>query len=138
MKGAYWQIRNEQQRKNLIKEIESMPFGDFGYQVQIKTGAATNKQKGCIHLYCRLLANELNDMGLHMTDVLKPGHEIEWTEHSAKKELWDVIMKATTGKTSVTRLDRKEVSEIYEKLSRNLAVKLSVVVPFPSDEPPMI
>jgi len=131
MTGNYWHIRTEKQRKNLIAEIESMEFGDWGFHVQLKRRHRTLAQNNAMHQYFTLLANELTDAGLDMRTTLKEDAEMPWNPLMIKQFIWLPVMKALTGKTSTAKLDRKEVSEIYEVIARHMAQSHSIIVPFP-------
>ena len=138
MNGSYWHVRNEQQRKNLIAEIESMEFGDWGFQVQLKRGQRTTKQNSSLWLYLTQLSDALNEAGLDQRKVLKESVDIEWNKDSAAKYLWKPVQKAITGKVSTTRLDRKEVGEVYMALSKHIAEKFGLMINWPSNDIPMI
>lgn len=94
----------------------------------------TPQQNRALHLYLRELAQALNDAGLDMRAVLKPGVSISWTEEMAKNYLWRPIQKIMTNIESTADLDKLDVSEIYKVLDRHIAEKFGVHVEFPSDE----
>jgi len=87
-----------------------------------------------LHLYCERLAEALNDAGLDMKTVLKPGVEIPWTKESVKLHLWKPIQKAMTDTDSTREMETTDPSEIYEVLNRHLAQKFGVSVRWPSEE----
>ena len=88
-------------------------------------------QNRALHLYFQMVADKLNESGQDVRQTLRHDIEIPWTEELVKDHLWRVLQKAMTKKESTTELDTKEISEIYEVLSRHLATKLGVDVPFP-------
>lgn len=94
----------------------------------------TLKQNSSLHLYCELLAEELNMAGLDMREVLKPSVDINWTSESVKEYLWRPIQKAMYQKQSTTELETAEVSRVYEVLNRHLGEKFGIHTPFPSIE----
>jgi len=95
----------------------------------------TLQQNSALHLFFRLLADELNNAGLDMRQVLLPSVEIPWTPANIKEYLWRPIQTAYTGKNSTTDLDKiKEISDVYEILNRHLGEKFGVHVEFPSIE----
>lgn len=73
-----------------------------------------------MHLFFEFLAAALNDGGLDMRTVLKPGIDIPWTPETVKNSLWRPIMKAATGKQSTTELETSEVSKVEEILMTHL------------------
>lgn len=92
----------------------------------------TLTQNNAIHKYCDELSKALNEAGLDMRKVLKPGVSIPWSRDLVKKHLWKPIQDAMYEKRSTTQLNRVEVSEVYEVLNRHTAEKLGLSVPFPS------
>ena len=108
---------------------KSMP--EFGIHFQINDGQRTLKQNSAMHKYFALLATALNDAGLDMRRLLKAGVDIPWTQNSVKESLWKPIQEVVKGEKSTTKLERKDVSEIYEILTRHLTQKHGINVPFP-------
>lgn len=98
----------------------------------------TSQQNKAMWVYLTRLSEQLNDAGLDMRAVLKPGVDIPWTKQSAHDQLWIPIQEIMTGKASTTEMDTVEPSRIYEVLNRHIAEKFGVSIPWPSDEPPMM
>ncbi len=98
----------------------------------------TITQNKAMHKYFELLANELNSAGLSMQKTLKPEIDIDWTPEMIKKYLWKPVQNTMYSKLSTTKLNTKEVSQIYETLNRLTAQKFGISVAFPSNEEPMI
>ena len=96
--------------------------------------ARTLKQNKALHKYCEMLAEALNDAGLDMRTVLKPGVAIPWNKERVKDALWRPIQEAMTDKESTTELDTAEPSRIYDVLDRHLGEKFGLHVPWPQDE----
>lgn len=94
----------------------------------------SNTQNASLHLFFRLLAEELNDAGLDQRTVLKESVQIPWTETAIKEQIWRPIQQAVTGKASSTDLSRAEVGDIYEVLNRHLGSKFGVFVEWPNAE----
>jgi hypothetical protein len=104
-------------------------------QDESKTKTRTNPQNRSLHLFCELLAKELNEAGLDMKKVLKPNVDIPWNKTTVKEYIWRPIQKALTTKESTTDIDTKEPSEIWEIINRHLGEKFGIEVPrFPSEE----
>jgi len=93
----------------------------------------TIQQNKALHLYFQLIANALNDAGLDMRAVLKPGVEIPWTKQSIKDHLWRPIQKLYLKKQSTTELLSKDIDKIFDILNRHIA-KFGVSEAFPSLE----
>lgn len=99
----------------------------------------TVQQRKAIEVFCRELGKALNDAGYETKAVMAIKQvDIPWSQSTVKELLWRPIQTAMLEKSSTTKLDRKEVSQVYEVLNRHIASNFGVSVPFPSDEPPMI
>lgn len=99
----------------------------------------TDKQNKALHKGFALLAHGLNDAGYEMKSVLAAkAVDVPWTDASIKEVLYRPIMVAMFNKHSTTELDTKEISEVWEVLNRHLGENFGVILPFPSDEPPII
>lgn len=91
-------------------------------------------QNRALHKFFELLADELNNAGLDMRKTLKPEIEIPWSKDTVKSYLWKPIQDAQLEKESTTELTTKEIDLIYNTLNRFLGEKLSVHVPFPTNQ----
>jgi hypothetical protein len=99
----------------------------------------TPTQNNALHLYFALVAKELNDAGLDVRRVMKPGIDINWSPYMVKELLWKPVQLLYTGKRSTTELDKvKEINEIYEIFNRHLGERFGEFgvthIPFPSLE----
>jgi hypothetical protein len=94
----------------------------------------TKKQNRALHLYFRLIAQRLNDAGLDMRVVLKPGIAIQWTPDMVKEYLWRKIQEIQLQKGSTTQLTTKDIDKIVVTLNSLLAEKFGIDQPFPSLE----
>lgn len=91
----------------------------------------TLQQNRSLYLYCDMLAEALNESGYDMKAVLKPEVNIPWQKNTVHDWLWMPIQEAMFQLDSTTKLNTKQVSEVYEVLNRHLAEKFGVSVPFP-------
>jgi hypothetical protein len=98
-----------------------------------KPKSLTRQQQKSLHLFYRLLADELNLAGLDQRKVLKPSISIPWTPYAVKELLWRPIQMAMIGKESTTKLDKLgEIEKIHEVLMRELGLAFHVeFIPFP-------
>ena len=94
----------------------------------------TGKQRRALHLFCKHLADALNDAGLDMRVVLKPSINIPWTKDSVKTHLWKPIQKLMFNKKSTTELFKLgEIGEIHAVITRELGEKHGLdYIPFPA------
>lgn len=93
----------------------------------------TLPQNSSLHLYCTMLADALNAAGWDMVKTLslKPDVDVPWSMTSVKNELWRPIQQAVIDKQSTARMQKKDVSTIYEILNRHTSSKLGVSVIWP-------
>ena len=111
-----------------------------GEIVILEVKKSTNKnwrtllQNNSIHLYCDKLAKAFNDGGYDMRAVFAKMSEqffISWSMILVKQSMWHKIQKAMFDIDSTTKLDTKQVSEVYEHINRFTAEEFSISVPFP-------
>lgn len=98
----------------------------------------TISQNRALHLYFTMLADTLNENGLDMRKVLKPGIDIPWTSKNIKEYLWRPIQKALLHKESTTELTTSEIDQVLDILHLHLGEKFGVAQEFPSIETIMI
>ena len=125
-------IQTSEGQKWLSDYILDMDLGEHGFVIEINTGKRTSIQNDSMHLFFRLLAETLCEAGLDIRRTLKQDFDIPWTEKSVKELIWLPVMTALTGKTSTTKLDRKEVGEIFDVINRHLAETHAVMCSFPN------
>jgi hypothetical protein len=102
-----------------------------GYRMENKK-ARTIQQNKALHLFFRLLADELNNAGLDMRKTLKPGIDIPWSPNTIKEYLCRPIQIAQVRKQSTTELETYEIDKIFDTLTRHLGEKFGIFIPFPS------
>ena len=93
----------------------------------------TDKQRSSVHVWCRQVAQVLNDAGLDMKKVLNDDIEIPWTEHSVKEHMYKVVLAAMSGKESTESMDTTEPGQVCNVIARHLSQNKGVTLPpFPS------
>lgn len=103
------------------------------------TDKRTILQNKALHKGFELLAEALNDGGWEMKSVLAVKEvDVPWTGASIKEVLYRPVMVAMLNKHSTTELDTKEISDVWDVLTRHLGQHFGVAVEFPSDEAPLI
>lgn len=103
--------------------------GKRSIRVEFVDDGPTPAQFSALHVWCGLVAIQLNDAGFSVMQVLKHDAEIPWTKELAKEHLWRPIQKAMTGKRSSKDTGKLEYPEISETLSRHLAQTLGITPP---------
>jgi len=91
----------------------------------------TCQQNKALHKYLGELSEALNDAGWDMKAVLKPNISIPWTPEMAKEHIWKPVQNIMLDKDSTTELSTTDVDAIYQVISRHMAEKFGVSVPFP-------
>lgn len=135
MQGDHWIVNSDAKLENYIQHLRGQ-YAEHKYlRCQVKTGKQrSDLQNNSLHLYCTQLAEALNNAGLDMRKVLKPGVEIPWSMLAVKDKLWRPIQESMTGQESTTKPDRDEYPQIYETLNRHIASKFGISVAWPSKD----
>jgi hypothetical protein len=94
----------------------------------------TNLQNRSLHLYCQQLADTLNEAGIGQ-QVLLQGLEIDNSAESIKS-LFRSLGRSKYAKNSTSELTTKEMSGIYDEITRHLSF-LGIYVAWPTNEPPL-
>ena len=133
--GRYNRIEDDYQLKVAKESIDKAFEKNAWIEIQIRTPSTrTSKQNNALWLFCNQISDELNKNGLDMRDVLSPKIFMEWTGDQVMQRIWKPVMKVHCNKTSTTRLEKKEVTEIADILTRHFGETHGIVVVFPSDE----
>jgi hypothetical protein len=97
--------------------------------------AYTDNQRKAAWLYMTQKATQLNDSGLDVRVILKPTYNIPWTKEMLHNHIWIPVQQAMFGTDSMTKLNKDQVSKIFEVIERELGEKHGLEhVPFPNDE----
>lgn len=106
---------------------------DRVYEVDIKNmDMRTIKQNSAMHKYFAMLSSKLNEGGLSIAKTLKV--DIEWTPTSVKDLLWRPIQEAVLDKKSTTKLNKDEITKVYDVLNKALGEKFGFSLEFPTRE----
>ena len=132
--GQGWKVDSDEtllalftHAKEVIKEGGTLVFE------LVKTDKRTSQQNNALHLYFRLLADDLNEAGLdQLTFPWKEGAKLDWTPESVKEHLWKPIQKVMVKEGMTSKLKKEDVDKVYQTLSRNLAERCGVTTAFPS------
>jgi len=89
------------------------------------------QQNKAMHKYFQIIADELNQHGLYIQDIIKT--EAPWDAHRVKELIWRPTQRTLFNKKSTTQLTTKEVKETEEVIGRALAHK-GMNISFPSIE----
>jgi hypothetical protein len=109
----------------------------MGIQMEKTYEERTVKQNKALHLFFKMLANELNGKGAYMNVVLKPTAQIQWDEKMVKEHLFKPLLKAMYKKESTADMDTSEVTSVHERLMLLLTGRDDLqidYIDFPSEE----
>jgi len=127
-----WRIDSEHTLKKFQEFIEKEWREKHYLTVKWHSGRTRSSlQNNSLHVYCRMLAKELNAAGLDMRAVIKQDIAIDWSEETVKENLWKPIQKALTKESSTSNVNTKDYVIIYETLNRHLSEKFGISVPWP-------
>ena len=91
----------------------------------------TPTQRGALHLWFRLVADALDEIGFDMRDIKVA---IPPTEENVKGVYRQVMHNMYPGKESTEELTPSQVVDCYDVLNRGLSTSLGISVPFPTEE----
>ena len=121
MQGEFFICDSKDKLSNLITHIQKEWDIHHWLQVQIKNGKIrTTRQNAAIHAFFRDVATELNAKGIDYQHFFTR-FDFEFTEHSVKDHIWKPVQKAVLGFEETHKLERDQVSKIYDILNRKLS-----------------
>jgi predicted transcriptional regulator len=96
----------------------------------------TNQQSKAIHLFCKQVADALNNEGHTMQSVVKHINKMEIvpTKNNVKEIIWRTAQLSTCHTDSTTLLERKDIDKIYDAINMFLGHYFQIHVPFPSND----
>lgn len=127
---------NEVMREIILDDLKPGEYYVFKVVKMSEKKKRTLPQNNAMYLFFKKLANAFNDSGFDKREVFSrmlKGFFISWTPHSVKEDIWNPIMSKMTGKDSTAKLEKQEVSDIYENVNKFTTERLDGLhVPFPS------
>ena len=129
------QVINSRQSLDAYKAFLDAQFEKHHYlRATVKSGKQrTLTQNAALHLFCKLLAEALNDGGYDFITFVKEGYPVPFNEDLVKNHIWRPVQKAITGKESSTKPETHEYPLIYDALNMKLA-EHGIFVPWPCKE----
>ena len=93
------------------------------------------QQQKSTEVYCRAMANALNDCGESFNNGKLLVIDVDWTQENFKENVFKVVMNALYPDiTSTTQLDTKQLGEVYENVNRFCAERVGISVSWPTKE----
>lgn len=131
-----WTVNSDVSFDNFVKHAGEL-YGKHKFVMfSWTTGRQrTLTQNAALHVFCQEIAEALNGAGYETTvqsKALKGVIEVPWTQGSVKELIWrPVQMKLFPDKDSTVKLERTEVGEVAEVITRYLGERFSLHVAFP-------
>ena len=96
----------------------------------------SDQQRKSIEVYCRKLADALNDGGFSVNDNVVVKLPVSWTQENVKKLIFKPVMRALyPDKTSTTELETDEVQDVYLNVDFGVSERSNgVSVAWPCEE----
>jgi len=94
----------------------------------------TPQQRKSLHVYCRLMAEDLNKTPFTFRYFLKvtESHlEVPWTKELFKKYVFKPVLESQTEKESTEDMDNIDPSDIHRIVDEYIASKFGVSHPWP-------
>lgn len=99
---------------------------------------ATNLQKGCFKLWQRQMATALNDSGYTIRQAIEQDKlrlDVPWTEFTFEQVFTFAYMTIMhPDATSISDLNTKQLTDLYEAINEGVAKVFGVSLPFPSED----
>ena len=131
--GQYWRINSDQTLNFFIDRLKEMYAKHHYLEIQWQEGKKrSHQQNNALHLWCAMLAKELNDAGHDFQHFFEQGADIPWTKMMVKELIWKPVQKIVTEKSSTAEAHKTDYIEVYEILNRHLAESKGVSVPWPN------
>lgn len=133
MQGEVWVLNSKERLANFQGSLAEQWAKQHWLEIQVNTDPTrTGKQNSALQIYCRLVADALNDSGQERS-VKTPAGEVlvPWNEHSIKEAYWRPLQIAITGEVSTTKAGRTKYADIYDVMNRHLGETRGVSVPWP-------
>ena len=125
-------IDNDIARQHAINLI--MSGTDLTVTIERTKRKRSLPQNNGMYKYFELLAGELNGAGLDMRKVLTKRPDIPWSSETVKIHIWREVQKAMGLGESTAKLDKEQVTMVYDVVARFLSARFGVYVPFPSKD----
>lgn len=124
-------------QKSLYEHIERVikAFNKDKYlRVDVKTGKQrTSKMNRSLHLYCKIIAEELRERGITFEMFFKEGFEVPWTADIVKDNIWRPVQIAIFKEESTTKPTAQDYNDIYDSIHIKL-LDWDIDIPWPSEE----
>jgi len=125
-------IKGEVERQQLHNLADYIPIGSV---VSVgEGGKMSKKQRGSLHVWCKQLADTLNDSGRYRV-VTSPisgrAMEVPWTLITVKEDIYKMVLAALTKKGSTEDQSTVEPSGVAMVISKHFGETGLICPPWP-------
>ncbi len=100
------------------------------YEVDIKNlDMRTVQQNAAMWKWAEMIAESLNNQGLYIQSILKA--DAQWNKDRVKANVFNAVIESF-GKKSSTKLDKKEIDELIDVVTKAFGMKGISIPEFPS------
>lgn len=96
----------------------------------------TNQQNRALHLFCKIIADKLNEQGqsYNIAVFYDKIFEVPFTLNIVKDQIWKPIQLALYDDESTTTLTTEKINQIVNVINKFMAEKYEIYVDWPSFE----
>lgn len=92
----------------------------------------SNKQRGALHVWCKLMAEALNDAGMYRKKYLFGRQEpvdVDWSDIFVKEDIYKPMLEALTGKSSTEDQTTVDPDQVVMHINRYFSEAHGVTCP---------
>lgn len=120
-----------------IQAIEPDPNRPMEVIIRKRKLTRSGKMNRCLHKYCQMLADALNDAGYDFKRFLEVSEykiDVPWSPELVKEQLWRPVQIARTGHESTTEATNFQYQDVYQIVDQRVGELTGVSVPWPHQE----
>lgn len=121
---------NEVACEAAVAELRRL-FAKHGY-VAVKYSTEQKRtltQNRALHLWCKFMADTLNDAGLDMRRAIRDEVDLPWSEATVKEHIWKPLQAAMLQKQSTTEANRTDYTKVHAVICRHFGEKFGLSCP---------
>lgn len=120
----------------ILSYIDYLSKDDCIILIGIAEDDITKPQKASANLYCKLISDEFNNLGITHSEVSVTGKNLEspYTQEIVRRTIWNPTQQMLYNSTSLRELKKDEITDIALTIEQYLLQYKSILVVFPSIE----
>lgn len=124
--------------EDITKAARQLNFGD---DLVLKLIAylpkkRSSQQNKSLHLFCKMIADKLNDEGQtwNMAGWFGRTYEVPFSLKIVKENIWKPIQLALFDKESTTALNTEEINKVVDVINKHISERFGISAEWPSLE----